>query len=439
MSRSESHDEFLELCALVTSGALSEREKTRLEKHLAACPSCREAMRQYQQVVIDVIPKLAPKDCPEDLQPVSNWSERKAEAAFFERLEHQEEGQSARIDESNAPSTNHPDSPLYPAYSNGAEAIWRHVWLQYAAGILVIIGLGLCIYEIGMHHGAQLSRTVSAPSQNPEAPLERQLSDAGHDRELARVESIQHDKTMNDLRRQLAQQTAEVTRLKTVQAQLESDLRKGDANRERLAQERARLAEQLQAAEAKTKSFDQKLDSVTRQASQDTLRAAAAEAKVSELTRTINDREQEIGRQQELLAHDRDIRDVIGARDLYIAEVYDVAGTGATQKPYGRVFYTKGKSLVFYAYDLDQQSGIKNASTFQAWGRRGPDRQQAINLGLFYQDNAAKKRWVLKTNDPRTLAQIDAVFVTVEPSGGSHLPSGKQLLFAYLRIGPNHP
>ena len=41
--------------------------------------------------------------------------------------------------------------------------------------------------------------------------------------------------------------------------------------------------------------------------------------------------------------------------------------------------------------------------------------------------------------DPKTLAQIDAVFVTVEPNGRSDKPSGKPLLFAYLRVDPNHP
>ena len=72
-------------------------------------------------------------------------------------------------------------------------------------------------------------------------------------------------------------------------------------------------------------------------------------------------------------------------------------------------------------------------------GAARPDRQHALNLGIFYEDNAAKKRWVLKLDDPRTLAQIDAVFVTVEPHGGSEKPSGKPLLFAYLRVDPNHP
>jgi anti-sigma-K factor RskA len=103
------------------------------------------------------------------------------------------------------------------------------------------------------------------------------------------------------------------------------------------------------------------------------------------------------------------------------------------------VFYTKGKSLIFYAYDLDQQKGLKNASTFQAWGSRGTNWKQAQSLGIFYEDSAAKKRWVLRFDDPRTLAQIDTVFVTVEPSGGSHKPSGQRLLFAYLKIDPNHP
>jgi hypothetical protein len=45
----------------------------------------------------------------------------------------------------------------------------------------------------------------------------------------------------------------------------------------------------------------------------------------------------------------------------------------------------------------------------------------------------------LKFDDPEKLAQIDSVFVTVEPHGGSKKPSGKQLLYASLRTQPNHP
>jgi hypothetical protein len=37
------------------------------------------------------------------------------------------------------------------------------------------------------------------------------------------------------------------------------------------------------------------------------------------------------------------------------------------------------------------------------------------------------------------MRQIDAVFVTVEPNGGSKKPNGKQLMYAYLRATPSHP
>jgi hypothetical protein len=254
-----------------------------------------------------------------------------------------------------------------------------------------------------------------------------------------RAQMVLRDHVIADLRQQLEQQSAEMTRMKSAESQLETDLQGRQAGRQTLLQERSEVSQKLEAAQSKSQALQDKLDSFERQSSDDKQRATALEGKVTDLNRLLRDRETTIDQQQELLAHDRDIRDLMGARDLYVAEVYDVERTGETRKPYGRVFYTKGKSLIFYAYDLDQQPGVKNASTFQAWGRRGPDRQQALNLGVFYVDNASKKRWVLRFDDPKTLAQIDAVFVTVEPNGGSHKPSNRPLLFAYLHIDPNHP
>jgi predicted RNase H-like nuclease (RuvC/YqgF family) len=269
--------------------------------------------------------------------------------------------------------------------------------------------------------------------------VEQQVSDAGHEGAVLRAQMAQQDRVVTDLRHQLEQQSAEMSRMKFAQNQLEMDFQSGQAGRQGLLQERSDLSQKLEAAQAHTQGLQDKLESLDRQSSQDKQRALALEAKVGDLTRLLQDRETALDQQQELLAHDRDIRDLMGARDLYVAEVYDVERTGETKKPYGRVFYTKGKSLIFYAYDLDRQAGVKNTSTFQAWGRRGTDWQQALNLGVFYVDNASNKRWVLRFDDPKALAQIDAVFVTVEPNGGSHKPSKKPLLFAYLHIDPNHP
>ena len=324
------------------------------------------------------------------------------------------------------------------------ESTWRHVWMLYAAGILLFCALSFFAYRVDMRRGTDIANspqpqlTKQQPSPSA-ASLEEQLSDAGHNRAVVNTEIAQRDKVIADLRHQLARQSEEINEMKVAQNQLESNLRAGDASRQDLSQQKTELAGKLASAEDDSTLLEQKLDVLAEQSTQDAARAKASEAQVNDLTHQLEDQQAALDQRDELLSHDRDIREVMGARDLYIAEIYDVAGTGETKKPYGRVFYTRGKSLIFYAYDLDQQSELKRASTFQAWGRRGPDRQQAVNLGVFYEDNGAKKRWILKCDDPKTLVQIDAVFVTVEPNGGSPKPSNKPLLFAYLSVNPNHP
>jgi hypothetical protein len=437
LSQSGPHDEFLELCAVSTSGELTEEERRRLQEHLAVCASCREALRQYESVVDRAIPAIAATEEPENIGRDRSWSQERAEKSLFDRIAREEKGATNQVGNTGASSdSSHRSLPV------STESTWRHVWMLYAAGIFLFVALSFFAYRIGIRRGTDIARivppqpSVQVPAQ---ASLEEQLSDAGHDREVAHAEIAQRDKMIADLRRQLDRQSGEINQMKAAQDRLESNLRQGDASRQELVQQRTELAQKLDSAQNNSQALQGKLDTLDQQSVRDTDRAKASETKVNDLTRLLQQREADLEQQDQLLAHDRDIRDLMGARDLYIAEVYDVAGTGETKKPYGRVFYTRGKSLVFYAYDLDQQTEFKQASAFQAWGRRGPDRQASINLGIFYEDNASRKRWILKCDDPKTLAQIDAVFVTVEPNGGSHKPSSKPLLFAYLKVNPNHP
>ncbi len=428
------HDEFLALCALSTSGELTGEDRTRLQEHLAVCPSCREAMKQYETVVSKTIPALAPDS--ESLESDPSWSQEQAEAALFQRLTLEEElGKDRGGAEGDSASKGIGRVPL-----SASQATWRNVWTLCAAGVLLCIALGVSAYRVGIRRGVKTA-AITPPASLEHAPaLEQQVSSAAHEREVLRSEMAQRDHVIAELRRQFEQQSTEMGRMKIAQSQLETDLQDRQAGRQDLLQQRSDLNQKLEVAQSKSQGLQDKLDALERQSSDDRQKATGLEAKVTDLNRLLRDRETTIDQQGELLAHDRDIRDLMGARDLYVAEVYDVGRTGETKKAYGSVFYTKGKSLIFYAYDLDQQPGVKNASTFQAWGRRGPDWQQALNLGVFYVDNASKKRWVLRFDDPKALAQIDAVFVTVEPNGGSHKPTTKKpLLFAYLHIDPNHP
>jgi hypothetical protein len=130
----------------------------------------------------------------------------------------------------------------------------------------------------------------------------------------------------------------------------------------------------------------------------------------------------------------------MGARRLYIADVYDVDSRSRTRKSFGRIFYTQGKSLIFYAFDLDP--GVKNANAFQVWGRKElaqGAQAPAKSLGILYLDNESNHRWVMRFDDPKQLEEIDAVFVTIEPHGGSPKPTSKPFLYALLRQEVNHP
>jgi hypothetical protein len=72
-------------------------------------------------------------------------------------------------------------------------------------------------------------------------------------------------------------------------------------------------------------------------------------------------------------------------------------------------------------------------------GSAGDGSGKPLKLGILYMDSESNRRWALRFNDPKELEQIDAVFVTVEPQGGSQKPTGKYFLYALLRKEANRP
>jgi hypothetical protein len=437
-SKMDGHEEFLELCAVSTSGDLSEEEQKKLKAHLAGCPECRQALKEFEAAVDIGVPflasKLAAVPTEESAMP---QSELPGPIALRGR-------------DSEPPQES-------PGVSTGEEARgfafgqrmryrpsqvnWNYVWMPFAACVLLTIALGITAYRVGKSHNAdaQVAHPTSGVADTRIEALEQRISDAGHEREILRTQLAERDKVIAQLRHQTDQQARSLDEMKSAQSNLEHSLQIDDTEKQRIADERAGIAKKFDEAQVSLQKMQSELDSVSRERAQDEAQDASLRNQIKDLSGELREQEHTVSKQDELLSHDRDIRELMGARDLYVAEVYDVARDGTTRKPTGRVFYTKGKSLIFYAYDLDQEPGVRNASAFQAWGRRGPDREQALDLGIFYEDNAAKKRWVLKFNDPKVLEQIDAVFVTVEPKGGSHKPSGKPVLDAYLQLPPNHP
>lgn len=424
------HEQFLELCALAASGNLSETEGKKLREHLADCSECREAIRDFNSVVDGMIPELTPELKGEPSLD-SSFSQEKAEASFQKRLATEKEREQSGAEAGSsllAVRRVHSFRHYFDRYE---------IWIPLLTSAVLCATFGILSYRTGRNHGIEWARLEQESKPVAGAVLANAATQPNS--ELQKLELASRDAALADLRREIVQKSSELEKLRALASSQQLALRASAGDKNSVIQERDRLLQQVSANEDILRGTEERLKNLERERSEYVIHTASLETRVADLSRSMLERERLTTEQQDLLAKDRDIRDLIGARDLYITEIYDVARNGDTRKAAGRVFFTKGKSLVFYAYDLTENPGVKDASTFEAWGQRGSDWHQAAKLGIFYQDNTAKKRWVVKSNDRKALAQIDAVFITVEPNGGSERPTGKPLLFAYLKVAPNHP
>ena len=172
--------------------------------------------------------------------------------------------------------------------------------------------------------------------------------------------------------------------------------------------------------------------------SANTATIAGLELQVRDLNRQLNTQTTSLDRERDLLSHGREIRDVIGARNLHIIDVYDTDTKGATTKPFARAFYTEGKSLVYYAYDLpSHQDG---EFSYVAWGESNGSKATIKKIGILFHDDQAQRRWSLNFADPQVLREIDSVFITLERNDQDlERPKGKRMLTAYLGRPANHP
>jgi len=423
---SDPHAEFRELCAFSTTGELTAEEKNRLDEHLVGCNSCRKLKEQYERVAEVMVPALAAEafnDTREGFEEgvaPDSWSVDDAETVLMESIRNE-------------------PAPL--RIRSGAQLElpkWRRL-RGYAVAALILVTCSEGSYLVGVFRGRG-SAVADAPhhrSASPTAPERAQRAASPVPNQPREGQS--QDEQTTKFREELRQSQAESARAKDQLRQLEAALAQRNADLDRSLADQADLNRQLAKAQANAQGLETRLTAMSNQSARDTAQSLSLKAQIEDLNAAIAAKDSEIAKQEDLLGRDRDIRNLIGARNLYIAEIYDVGKNGDTQKPFGRIFYTKDKSLIFYGYDLDQQKGIRKDASFQAWGRRGPDGRNDISLGLLYQDDANQKRWVLKFNDAKTISELDAVFITVEPEGGSPKPSAKPLLFTYLHLGPNHP
>jgi hypothetical protein len=418
--KQEFHDEFIELSTLYFSGEISDEEWALLQVHLAYCEPCHERFLQFQRVSSEVIPLLAAEAAKAHDRPEleSADSVRAAEERLMRRLE---------------------SVPSAAGTANKRKFRWNSPPVIVSAACAVGLGCFAAMHYVGQRKADSAGKPASQASSQPPQPNPSRPSGTDLEEQLRRSQEENAG-----LKRELAESEDRSKRSNLALADVRRNLETEQASVDRISQDRDSLAAQLAAARTEVESMHHQLTEATVEGPQQSAQVAALESKVRELNATLEEKDTELSEKsqmldldKDLLAHDRDIRDVIGARNLYIADISDLTSNGKTARQFGRIFYTKDRSLIFYGFDLDTQAGRKTNVSFQAWGS-GSETPTPVSLGLFYQDDA-HKRWVLRCNDPKTLERLDMVFVTVEPPGGSQKPTGKQLLRAYLQVQPNHP
>ena len=405
----KSHEHYEELCALAVSGQASEPDLADLNAHLESCPSCRALADDFTQLSAQSLSMLAAKRS--QCQIPSGMTQR-----FIARARSEGVAMSPE-----------------PA----ARAIKRNrTVLVMALGAVAAVVLILGILTIRRFHASSsLANQVPPPAaQRAPMPLAAvpsptsRVQDAELQQQLTAAQ-----KEVNSLTATIRSQRDELEVLGKVKDSLNSRLIEAEQQNAGLHSEKAEWqtsTSQLQADLEKARSDKGTSD----------VALTLQETELRELRKKVDEQADLLRQQEELTARGSDVRDLVVARNLHIIDVHDRDGDGKSQRAFGRIFYTEGKSLIFYAYDLGDTRKVDAKVLFYVWGGRLGAEKPIESLGVFHDDDPSDGRWVLTFDDPHVLAQIDSVFVTVESSRKAiREPGGRRILFAFLGEKPNHP
>jgi hypothetical protein len=409
------HEHFEELAAVRARGELTPSQEEELVLHLADCDPCRQVQEEFEELHEPLGTALDPS-----IDAIIESRRDKVKAAMFHSIRAHEEQTS-----SHAPV----ESPL-PIPSVRSDAL-RPIFFSLATAAAVVLTFSLGIaYE---------RRTVARSSeQEPAQPVA-----VGRTNPLAAAtpsESRPDDPPYAELLTDLRTEKQRSAKLTAQVSGKDTALADAQASRLTVQQQLDSQADELRRTQAQLTAKSDQLNQMQAAKASDATSLVALQYQVADLTQKLNDQTQSLDRERQLLANGRDIRDIIGARNLHILDVYDTDSQGNTRKSFARAFYTEGKSLVFYAYDLPTRGTDEGKFVYTAWGESNGNKNRVQKLGVLLNDDKGQKRWALNFSDPKVLAEIDSVFVTLERVDmDSEQPKGKRMLTAYLDSQVNHP
>ena len=440
------HGRYEEMCALAATAQLGGKEMSELNAHISTCDSCREFLWSLGQVSVQVMPLLAENGAPAaDIVPPDGMRDR-----FLSRI-----ASEGLVNEINGGPRLHPfilkklPSATFGKEQGGEQA--RHaepvfsgpksrvfsLLSRSAAVMAVCVIVGTAVFYAGVWKGkhtplqptqVQAPRTVASEGISVADDTDRlqHLEGQKSDLEIAlaklkqELSAAQHEKeSLSD----------ELTTAKdylgalTIQAKSASE----------------RSSAELQDAQNKVATLQRRVEVLSERFEESEVKLGVQRQMSEDLAAKLDTTEEELRRQNDLKSAKLELSDLVAARNLHIVDVYDADSNGKRQRSFGRVFYIEGKSLVFYAYDLDAPGQVKANMVFHVWGEKAGVREVAHSLGILHKDDG-QSRWAMTFDDPRVLVKINSVFVTTEVASKQYNePHGKKVLYAYWGNPPNHP
>lgn len=414
------HEHYLELAAAAAAGDVDPDSFRDLQGHLDVCADCKRAYREYLELHVPLAGQI-----DAELDALIESKREKVKGAILNAVA--------------ARDATQPMATVGAPRTGSSKSAWKTV--RVAGQVLAIAAAIVLAFRLGVRY----ERTSFADAR-PQADLHEQSASSPPMKPVAAGQP-RDNASQNQEKLALAQMAEELVATKRQNAALDATLTQKQGELAATQRLQAGLQQRLesetadrQRTEAALLDANAKVKQLETAKTSDSDTLIALRYQVQELTEKLKEQKDSLDRERQLLASGRDIRDIIGARNLHIIDVYDTDPYGNTKKSFARAFYTEGKSLIFYAYDLPPHRTEEGKYAYTAWGQHNGDKDKVLNLGILLNDDKGQKRWVLNFSDPKVLAEIDSVFITLERAGfEGNRPSGKRLLTAYLASQVNHP
>ena len=402
------HEPYEELCALAAGGLLEGGEFVDFKAHMKECSKCRADYEELLGLVTLGMP-LAQGTFKQRLAAIRARPMPYSRQRFLRRA--RAEG---------------------VVFSREVETLTRPgQWdLRSAAVLAPVAVLILAAASLAVYHfraTPDTSRAKDSATAQQVAELQRKNAALTVSLNQLNQSLAAGQRENHDLRKQLERASTTSETLQQARGQAERSSSQNVQLQDELHNQEKLLADaRNEAARSSLLRLDDEASMVEQQ------------TRITELTNKLRIASATLDQERQMVASGRDVRELMASRELHVIDVRDTDPNGNPSTAFGRVFLTEGKSLTFYAFDLNEDRVANAKRSFEVWAVPEAGKNSPRSLGFLRMDAKAHGRWVLRVDNPELIKAISSVFVTIDPATGSREPSGQKMLYAYLAEA-NHP